>query len=157
MNDSFRSDFKQFKSFVYLRNMQKFLLINLKFVLKTSISKSIPQGSFYDIESLTMFADYRVPQSLQHYGALQYSDQLLQCLAADTCLEPGHVWEQEIRGCSIEAVQRITRRVLQELEEKKVEATVNSILIDQYLWGYRREHAEIMKKIPYHKVRSIFY
>ena len=37
------------------------------------------------------------------------------------------------------------------------EARVNSILIDQYLWCYRREHAEKMKTIPYHKVRSIFY
>ena len=31
-------------------------------------------GRFDDIEALTMFADYRVPQSLQYFGALQYSD-----------------------------------------------------------------------------------
>ena len=29
---------------------------------------------FDDIEVLTMFADYRVPQSLQYFGALKYSD-----------------------------------------------------------------------------------
>ena len=31
-------------------------------------------GQFEDIEVLTMFADYRVPQSLQYFGALKYSD-----------------------------------------------------------------------------------
>ena len=29
-------------------------------------------GSFTDIDRLTMFADYRVPQSLQQYGVLRY-------------------------------------------------------------------------------------
>ncbi|KAH7831847.1 putative queuosine salvage protein [Monocercomonoides exilis] len=37
-------------------------------------------GSFNDIDELTMFADYRVPQVLAHLGALQYSDQLLELL-----------------------------------------------------------------------------
>ena len=114
-------------------------------------------GSFRDIDQLTMFADYRVPQSLQHYGALQYSAELLQFLASDRLLEAGHEWEQEIRGCSIEAVERVTRLVVAELRRRAVEARVNSILVDQYLWGYRRQHADTMKSIPYHKVRSIFY
>ena len=115
-------------------------------------------SSFRDINALTMFADYRVPQSLQHYGALQYSADLLQWLTEDRLLEAGDRWEAEIRGCSIEAVERVTRRVKEELEAGGVaEARVNSILVDQYLWGYRREHAETMKSIPYHKVRSIFY
>ncbi len=29
---------------------------------------------FHDIDQLTMFADYRVPQSLQYLGVLQYSE-----------------------------------------------------------------------------------
>ena len=115
-------------------------------------------GSFKDINTLTMFADYRVPQSLQHYGALQYSADLLQWLREDKMLKSGDRWEAEIRGCSIEAVERVTRRVRELLEARHVTgARVNSILVDQYLWCYRREHAETMKSIPYHKVRSIFY
>ena len=31
-------------------------------------------GHFEDIEALTLFADYRVPQSLQYFGVLKYSD-----------------------------------------------------------------------------------
>ena len=82
---------------------------------------------------------------------------LLQFLASDRPLEAGHEWEKEIRGCSIEAVERVTRLVVAELRRRAVEARVNSILVDQYLWGYRRQHADTMKSIPYHKVRSIFY
>ena len=117
-------------------------------------------GSFKDIDTLTMFADYRVPQSLQHYGALQYSADLLQWLREDKMLQSGDRWEAEIRGCSIEAVERLTRRVRELLEARNVtgaRARVNSIMVDQYLWCYRREHVETMKSIPYHKVRSIFY
>jgi len=115
------------------------------------------RGGFSNIEQLTMFADYRVPQSLQHYGVIKYSSMLGEFLKQDKLLEPGHRWEQEIRGCSIEAVERVTKRVREELESKGVKATVNSILVDQFLWGYRREHFEVMKSIPYHKVRSIYY
>ncbi len=31
-------------------------------------------GEFHDMDSLTMFPDYRVPQSLQYFGVLKYSE-----------------------------------------------------------------------------------
>ena len=34
---------------------------------------------------------------------------------------------------------------------------VNAVLIDYYLWGYRREHAAETADIPFHKVRCIYY
>jgi hypothetical protein len=34
---------------------------------------------------------------------------------------------------------------------------VNAILIDHFLWDYRRDHAEEMADIPFHKVRCLFY
>lgn len=114
-------------------------------------------GGFTNIDQLTMFADYRVPQSLQHYGVMKLSNELSAHLKSENLLEPGHRWEQEIRGCSIEAVERISRKVKKLLKLKGSDAVVNSILIDQYLWGYRRQYANVMKSIPYHKVRSIYY
>lgn len=33
-------------------------------------------GFFGDIDTITMFADYRVPQVLVHFGAMKYSDAL---------------------------------------------------------------------------------
>ena len=66
-------------------------------------------GEFEDIESLTMFADYRVPQSLQYFGAMVYSEDLLKVLEGGDLLPNGDPLEVEIRGCSIEAVQRVVQ------------------------------------------------
>ena len=35
---------------------------------------------FHDISELTAFADYRIPQTLLNYGAIKYSEKLLQML-----------------------------------------------------------------------------
>lgn len=38
-------------------------------------------GSFHDIQMITMFADYRIPQVLIDFKALQYNDELLELLS----------------------------------------------------------------------------
>lgn len=39
-----------------------------------------------------MFADYRVPQALEHFGVLEYSDDLKEKLKLRVPLQPGHRW-----------------------------------------------------------------
>lgn len=68
----------------------------------------------------------------------------------------------ELRGCSIEVVERIRAEVQKTIEESQLDletAFVNAILIDQFLWDYRRENAQILEAehIPFHKTRSIYY
>jgi hypothetical protein len=50
-------------------------------------------GEFHDIEKLTMFADYRVPQILYHLGVLEYSKELQQMIEKGALLEHGGVYE----------------------------------------------------------------
>lgn len=65
-------------------------------------------------------------------------------------LESGHPFEVEIRAAAIVAVDRI--------KERLSEPNVNSVVIDFYLWDYRRENSEAIEhKIPFHRVRSIYY
>eukprot|EP01104_Vermistella_antarctica_P000947 TRINITY_DN11022_c0_g1_i2.p1 TRINITY_DN11022_c0_g1~~TRINITY_DN11022_c0_g1_i2.p1 ORF type:complete len:416 (+),score=32.99 TRINITY_DN11022_c0_g1_i2:134-1249(+) len=66
---------------------------------------------FHDIDTLTMFADYRVPQVLVHLGAMHYSGALLQRLREDPYLPSGDPLEGEIRGCSIWAVELMAREI----------------------------------------------
>ncbi|KAI9506019.1 hypothetical protein BX070DRAFT_187652 [Coemansia spiralis] len=112
-------------------------------------------GWFYDIDQITMFADYRVPQALCHFGALSYSPRLADFLRrserAAGLLPSGHEWEVEIRGNSIWAVERIRQHILAS------GAHVNAILIDFYLWDYAKEHPESMRSVPIHLTRSVFY
>lgn len=110
-------------------------------------------GEFHDIDSLTMFADYRVPQSLQYFGALTYSDELMEVLRRGDLMPNNTPMEVEIRGCSIEAVNRIVEAA----KKKHPNKGINCILADYFLWGFRREKASEMEKFPYHKTRSIFY
>ncbi|KAF8776882.1 queuosine salvage protein-like [Argiope bruennichi] len=116
-------------------------------------------GAFNDIDSLTIFADYRVPQALVYLGAMKYSDELLTKLKSDELLENGDRYEVEIRGCSIQACELICANI----KGKKSAGTVpkdlyiNSILIDNFLWEYRRSHATEMEHIPFHKTRCIYY
>ncbi|XP_015416631.1 PREDICTED: UPF0553 protein C9orf64 homolog isoform X2 [Myotis davidii] len=124
-----------------------------------SVLEGEGDGCFKDISSITMFADYRLPQVLVHLGALKYSEGLLEKLLKGEMLSYGSRQEVEIRGCSLWCVELI-RDCLLELIEKKGEKTseeINSILLDYYLWDYARDHRDDMKGIPFHRTRCIYY
>ncbi|XP_045187701.1 queuosine salvage protein-like [Mercenaria mercenaria] len=116
-------------------------------------------GEFNDIDTITMFADYRIPQALLYFGALQYSDELSEFLRKEHRLNSGERYEVEIRGCSVWATELInqeTRKIMDaDADGKKL--LVNSILIDHYLWDYRRDNADKMTDLPFHKIRCIYY
>ena len=62
-------------------------------------------GQFDDIDAITMFADYRVPQILNYFEVIKYDEELLKVLNSNTYIEPGSELEIEIRGCSIWGVE----------------------------------------------------
>lgn len=118
-------------------------------------------GKFDDIDDeITMFADYRVPQVLVHFGSLKYSDELMQELKDDKILLNGEEKEVEIRGASIyivEEAKEIVRQLLKEKDPEMCLKNVNSILIDHFLWDYRRANAEMLTYVPFHKTFSVYY
>ena len=120
-------------------------------------------GAFEDIDAITMFADYRVPQSLLYVGALQYDDTLMERLVAGEEMTPGEEAEVEIRGCSIWAVELLQRRVRELAAGDGASASsppllhCNAILCDFYLWDYAKSHKAEMAHLPIHRVRSVFY
>lgn len=117
-------------------------------------------GHFTDIQKITMFADYRVPQVLVHYGALEYSTELTQILNLNILIKNGSEQEVEIRGASIYVVEKLKDMVLKELKTNHPDIPtdkVNSILLDHFLWDYRRKHAAELEYIPFHKTLSVYY
>uniref|UniRef100_A0A1B0CK85 Queuosine 5'-phosphate N-glycosylase/hydrolase n=1 Tax=Lutzomyia longipalpis TaxID=7200 RepID=A0A1B0CK85_LUTLO len=117
-------------------------------------------GEFTDIETITMFADYRVPQVLVHFGALEYSDNLMKSLKSDEILENGSAEEVEIRGASIYIVEELKDRVIDQIKSQKLNISlknINSVLLDHFLWDYRRRHAAELEYIPFHKTFSVYY
>ncbi|KAJ9601790.1 hypothetical protein L9F63_000082, partial [Diploptera punctata] len=115
-------------------------------------------GQFDDIETITMFADYRVPQVLIHYGAMKYSEELMEKLTTAQLLKNGSEYEVEIRSVSIQTVELVADQVRKIFKSEGLEKLpVNSIIIDHFLWDYRRKYAEMLESIPYHKTLSIYY
>lgn len=134
-----------------------------------------------------MFADYRVPQALEYFGVLEYSDDLQEKLRRREPMHPGHRYdliigefslsesehfcsfllhlnrmELEIRATSIEATERLVSAVkeaaLQMQNCSELQlATVNAITVDNFFWDYSRAHREKTETLPFHLVRTIFY
>ncbi|XP_046911339.2 queuosine 5'-phosphate N-glycosylase/hydrolase [Dermatophagoides farinae] len=114
-------------------------------------------GRFDDIDQLTMFADYRIPQVLHYFGVLKYSTILAEKLQENNLLVNGHPFEVEIRSSSIHAIEMV-REQLSSMIDDDLKAP-NSIQIDFYLWGYRRTNSEQIdgQRSPFHRVRCIYY
>lgn len=106
-------------------------------------------GEFSDIDALTAFADYKVPQVLRHLGILRYSAELAERIDRREELAAGSPEEIEIRAHTIWAVELLKR------ELEKLGRSLRSFEIDWFLWnlGQREE----FRTKPYHRTRTIFY
>jgi hypothetical protein len=60
-----------------------------------------PLGEFHDLDRLTAFADYKVPQMLRHLGILRYSPDLANAVDRRLRIPPGSHQELEIRSATI--------------------------------------------------------
>ncbi|KAI4122805.1 MAG: hypothetical protein LQ338_005596 [Usnochroma carphineum] len=111
-------------------------------------------GSFHDIDAITMFADYRIPQMLHTLGCLRYSPSLENHIRGLREIESGCSWEVQLRGCSIWCVELIRR----EIKRQHPKAEVNATLIDFFLYDSMKERVgEGTETVPHHRTRSIWY
>lgn len=69
-------------------------------------------GKFDDIDKITMFADYRVPQMLHQLGCLLYSPPLETQIRQLKVIPSGHKRELELRGASIWCVELIRQMIM---------------------------------------------
>ena len=106
-------------------------------------------GALADIDRLTAFADYKLPQVLRHLGILEYDDELAAQVDARRELPAGSPEEIEIRAHTVWAVELLRR----ELERRG--ARLHSFELDRLLWhlGQRDE----FRAKPYHRTRTIYY
>jgi hypothetical protein len=106
-------------------------------------------GNFKDIDKLTAFADYKLPQVLRHLGILHYSKPLAKKVDQRVYLKAGSPEEIEIRANTIWAVELIR----QELE--RTGKQLRPFEIDWILWNKGQQ--EDFKDKPYHRTLTIFY
>jgi len=72
-------------------------------------------GEFRDIDKITMFADYRVPQILNSMNCLIYSPTLEGAIKDKKEIASGSSWEIQLRGKFFEVFAKATMRVADRL------------------------------------------
>jgi len=106
-------------------------------------------GRFRDLDRLTAFADYKLPQVLRGLGILVYETSLAERVDRQDALAPGSPEEVEIRANTIVAVDRLRE------ETGKRERLLRAFEIDGLLWHMGQE--ETYRDRPYHRTRTVFY
>jgi hypothetical protein len=106
-------------------------------------------GKFKDLDQLTAFADYKLPQLLRALGILEYSSELAHKVDSFELLPAGCEEELEIRAATVCAVDELRSR----LAIKGLDLSVYAI--DWWLWDI--SHDSQYEKHPHHRTRTIFY
>jgi Potential Queuosine, Q, salvage protein family len=103
---------------------------------------------FEDVEQLTCFADYKLPQALRHLGALEYSPHLARRIDDWVELEPGSPEEVEIRAATVVAVEQLRDGLAAGGRQ------LTAVEVDWMLWDYSQGLFPVR---PYHRTRTVFY
>jgi hypothetical protein len=103
---------------------------------------------FDDIDQLTCFADYKLPQALRHLGALEYSAHLARRIDDWVELDPGSPEEVEIRAATVVAVEELRDRLAGRGRQ------LTAVEVDWMLWDYAQGLFPVR---PYHRTRTVFY
>lgn len=106
-------------------------------------------GDLKNIDQLTAFADYKIPQSLRKLGILEYDSDLSAKIDNKIQISEGSEEEIEIRANTIWAIELMKK----ELKTKNLNIT--SMDIDSYLWLLGQNKSPNDK--PYHLTETIFY
>jgi hypothetical protein len=101
-----------------------------------------------DLDALTMFADYKVPQVLRQLGVLAYSEELESTLRRGALIPYGDPREVEIRAASVQAVEELARLL------PTRGSAVPVYEIDWRLWTLGQEQP---LELSYHRTRSVYY
>jgi hypothetical protein len=106
-------------------------------------------GAFTDLDQLTAFADYKVPQVLRGLGVLRYHPTLPERIARRELFPAGSEEEVEIRAATVWGVE-LLRRALTERGRSLTAAE-----LDWLLWQ-AGQHLPAGSE-PYHRTLTVYY
>lgn len=107
------------------------------------------KSALTNLDKLTAFADYKIPQILRRFGVLEYTSDLANKIDNFELIEPNSQEEVEIRANMIWAVELIKQGL------KKTYDYVTSSHVDSMLWSMAQTKTGDEK--PYHRTLTIAY
>ena len=106
-------------------------------------------GAFADLDQLTAFADYKVPQILRQFGLLQYHPALARTIRRYELIPPGDEREVEIRAATIWAVELLRRALVRRGR------VLFACELDWLLWNAAQTLPDDAE--PYHRTLTVYY
>ncbi len=102
-----------------------------------------------NVDKITAFADYKVPQILRKLGIIKYADELSSKVDNLIELSAGSNEEIEIRAFTIKAIDEMTRKAKIKFKQ------ANAANIDGIIWFKGQVKSSDDK--PYHRTKTIWY
>ncbi|MFN3995647.1 MAG: queuosine salvage family protein, partial [bacterium] len=100
---------------------------------------------FKNIDNLTAFADYKLPQFLHNKGIITYSEDLLNDIKNGKLINSKDVREVEIRAATVVAVDELASKT-----------KTYPAFVDNVLWNLAKSDANSLI-YPHHKTLTIYY
>jgi hypothetical protein len=121
--------------------------LNSKMINDTQVS--FGEKPLENLDKLTAFADYKIPQLLRSFGILEYGSDLASMVDNLLVINKGSTEEVEIRIATILAVEKMRQQLLARF------SWVTSSHIDSMLWN-KSQNKELKVK-PYHRTYTTAY
>jgi len=109
------------------------------------LSKNGKKVNIKNLDKLSAFADYKIPQMLRNAGILVYSDELAEKVDNYVLIPKDSREEVEIRAATIWGIELIRQEI------PKFKASE----IDNALWLLSQDQTKVSK--PYHRTYTIYY
>ena len=132
------------------------------FFKRAQLFVGMVQGKFghFDkgLEDLTVFADYRVPQTLHSMGIIRYGASLLSTISSNKLIPYGSKQELEIRAATIVGTDMLTAHL-----NEYHEGSLNVLHTDYLLWSAVRKRGslppDVMSSVdtPHHRTMTTDY
>jgi putative queuosine salvage protein len=106
-------------------------------------------GEFKNLDTLTAFADYKLPQILRAWGILKYAPTLARKIDSQIELAAGGAEELEIRAATLWAVEFLRASLAARGRH------LMSVQVDWILWQASQSKFKGIK--PHHRMRTIYY
>ena len=145
------SDFLSFNDFAVYKGKRVFFHKRAQLLISNvyRVFRGKSYGNLNNIDHLTAFADYKIPQVLRKLGILEYTSELTSKIDNRIPISAGLEQEIEIRANTIWAIEMIKEKLKPKIP------SIKSFDIDSYLWLLSQDNSPDDK--PYHLTRTIFY
>jgi len=107
------------------------------------------QSPLEDIDKLSAFADYKIPQLLRRLGVIEYVPELAKKVDGYELIEAGSLGEVEIRANTVWAIEEIRSNLSRKF------GNVTAAQVDSMLW--KKSQVKTSDEKPYHRTLTIGY